>query len=44
MYSTGVGLVFYGSRRLSKETLTTKGGSLFGDVLRKIKKWILEFF
>jgi len=44
MYSTGVGLVLYGGRRLSKETLTTKGGSLFGDVLRKIKKWILEFF
>jgi cell division protein FtsA len=44
MYATGVGLILYGSRRLSKEALTTKGGSLFGDVIKKIKKWFLEFF
>ncbi|MFH1079260.1 MAG: cell division protein FtsA [Pseudomonadota bacterium] len=44
MYATGVGLIFYGSRRLSKDALTTKGGSLFGDVFKKIKKWLLEFF
>jgi cell division protein FtsA len=44
MYATGVGLILYGGRRLSKETLTTKGGSLFGDVFKKIKKWFLEFF
>lgn len=44
MYATGVGLILYGSRHLSKETLTTKGGSLFGDVFKKIKKWFLEFF
>jgi cell division protein FtsA len=44
MYATGVGLILYGSRRLSKEALTTKGGSLFGDAIKKIKKWFLEFF
>jgi cell division protein FtsA len=44
MYATGVGLILYGSRRLSKENLTTKGGSLIGDVFKKIKKWFLEFF
>lgn len=44
MYSTGVGLVFHGSKHLSKGTPTTRGGSFFGDVLRKIKKWFLEFF
>lgn len=44
MYSTGVGLVFHASKYLSKETLTTKGGSFLGDIFRKIKKWFLEFF
>ncbi|MBA4396586.1 MAG: cell division protein FtsA [Syntrophus sp. (in: bacteria)] len=44
MYATGVGLIFYGSRHLSKATLTTKGGGFFGDILKKIKKWFLEFF
>jgi cell division protein FtsA len=43
MYSTGVGLVCYACKHLSKETPTRSGG-LFGNVLRKIKKWFLEFF
>jgi cell division protein FtsA len=43
MYATGVGLVLHASKRLSKEPLS-KGGSLFGDMMRKIKKWFLEFF
>jgi cell division protein FtsA len=44
MYATGVGLVFYGSKHLSRESMTKGGGSLFGDVFKKIKKWFLEFF
>ena len=43
MYSTGVGLVFHASKRLSKEP-PIKGGSFLGDMLKKIKKWFLEFF
>jgi cell division protein FtsA len=43
MYATGVGLILYGSRNLSKEPLKT-GGGFFGDTLKKIKKWFLEFF
>jgi cell division protein FtsA len=43
MYSTGVGLVFHASKRLSKDP-PAKGGGFFGDILRKIKKWFLEFF
>ena len=44
MYATGVGLVFHGSKHLSRDTLTKGGGSLFGDFFKKIKKWFLEFF
>jgi cell division protein FtsA len=43
MYSTGVGLVFHASKHLSREA-PSRGGSLLGDILRKIKKWFLEFF
>lgn len=43
MYATGVGLVFHGSKYTSREA-PKGGGSFFGDVFKKIKKWFLEFF
>jgi len=44
MYATGVGLVFYGSKYLSKDPRPAMGSGLFGDIFKKIKKWVLEFF
>ncbi len=45
MYATGVGLVLYGSKHISKNALMQKGcGSLFVNMFKKIKKWFLEFF
>jgi cell division protein FtsA len=43
MYATGVGLVLYGSKYTARD-VATGGGGFFGDVLKKIKKWFLEFF
>lgn len=42
MYSTGVGLVLHASKRLSREA--PPKSSFIGDILKKIKKWFLEFF
>jgi len=44
MYATGVGLIFYGSKYLSKDPRPVMGSGLFGDIFKKIKKWVLEFF
>jgi cell division protein FtsA len=44
MYATGVGLVLYGSRHISKNAFIQGSGSLFVNMFKKIKKWFLEFF
>ena len=42
IYATGVGLVMYGSKNMSKDP---KGeGNIFISTTRKIKRWFLEFF
>jgi cell division protein FtsA len=44
VYATGVGLIIYGSRHLSRDDLRRRDGSGFGGVIGKIKQWFLEFF
>jgi cell division protein FtsA len=44
MYATGVGLLIHGSRHLTSEDLRKVRVTEFGSVMRKIKKWFLEFF
>jgi len=45
MYATGVGLVLYGSKNLSK-VVVRKGDRVKpgGDVVARLRKWLLEFF
>jgi cell division protein FtsA len=44
MYATGVGLVLYGSKTLSKDALRKSEANIFSKTIHKIKKWFLEFF
>lgn len=44
MYATGVGLVIYGSKNVSKDALRGFEMGIFGKTLHRIKKWFLEFF
>jgi cell division protein FtsA len=44
MYATGVGLVLYGSKNVSKDALKSFEMNIFGKTLHRIKKWFLEFF
>jgi len=44
MYATGVGLLLYGSRRLSRDDLRRVNVGALGGMAKKIKKWFLEFF
>jgi len=44
MYATGVGLVIYGSKTLSKDTLRKSEPNVFSRIINRIKKWFLEFF
>jgi cell division protein FtsA len=43
-YATGVGLIFYGSKQLSGNSVYRKTGNAFGNMTGSIKKWFLEFF
>jgi cell division protein FtsA len=43
-YATGVGLIFYGSKQLSGNSVYRKTGNIFGNMTGSIKKWFLEFF
>jgi cell division protein FtsA len=43
-YATGVGLIIYGSKQLSGDSVYRKTGNIFGNMARSIKKWFLEFF
>lgn len=44
MYATGVGLIVYGSKQLSGGSVYGKTGNVFGNMVKAIKKWFLEFF
>jgi cell division protein FtsA len=44
MYATGVGLVLYGSKNVSADTLKKSEINVFGKTMHNIKKWFLEFF
>lgn len=44
VYATGVGLIVYGSKQLSGDSVYKKTGNVFGSMIRIIKKWFLEFF
>jgi cell division protein FtsA len=43
-YATGVGLIFYGNKQLSGNSVYRKTGNIFGNMTGSIKKWFLEFF
>jgi cell division protein FtsA len=43
-YATGVGLIFYGSKQLSGNSVYRKTGNIFGNMTGSIKKWFSEFF
>ena len=43
-YTTGVGLIVYGSREPSSDSVYRKTSGLFGNIIKAIKKWFLEFF
>ena len=42
-YATGVGLVIYGSRNIPRSIIIKPEGKI-GKMVRKTKKWLLEFF
>jgi cell division protein FtsA len=44
MYATGVGLVVWGSRNLSKDALRKMEKRPISTMITSVKKWILEFF
>jgi cell division protein FtsA len=44
MYATGVGLVIYGSKTLSKDALRKSETNIFSNMMNNMKKWFLEFF
>jgi cell division protein FtsA len=43
-FTTGVGLIIYGSRDLSSDSVYRKTSGVFGNIIKSIKKWFLEFF
>jgi cell division protein FtsA len=44
MYATGVGLVIYGGKTLSKDALKRFETNIFSKTIGNMKKWFLEFF
>jgi len=44
MFATGVGLVIYGSKNVSKESLRKAESSVFAEWIGRFKKWVLEYF
>jgi cell division protein FtsA len=44
MFATGVGLMIYGSRNISKESLRKAESSVFAEWIGRFKKWVLEYF
>jgi cell division protein FtsA len=44
MYATGVGLIVYGSRHISKDFIRRGESGPLGNLFRRIKRWFIEFF
>jgi cell division protein FtsA len=44
VYAAGVGLIFYGSKQLSGNSVYKRTGNIFSTMVGAIKKWFLEFF
>ncbi len=42
--ATGVGLIIYGSKQTSSDSVYKKTGNVFDNMIKTIKKWFLEFF
>ena len=43
-FAVGVGLIIYGSKNLSSDSVYRKTGNAFSEFLKTVKKWFLEFF
>jgi hypothetical protein len=43
-FAVGVGLIIYGSKNATGDSVYSKTGNVFGNWLKAIKKWFLEFF
>jgi len=44
LYATGVGLVVYGSRNITRDMLSRSNGNFLSRGYRSIKQWFLDFF
>ena len=44
MYATGVGLVVYGSKNISKDAIRKSEGNFLKNMMKDIKKWFIDFF
>jgi len=40
----GVGLLMYGRKQVTGDSAYRKTGNVFGNLVRTIKKWLVEFF
>jgi len=43
-YATGVGLIVYGSKQLSGDSIYRRTGNVLDNMMKTVKKWFLEFF
>jgi len=42
--TVGVGLIMYGRKQVTGDSVYRKTGNIFGNLIRTIKKWLVEFF
>jgi len=43
-FAVGVGLIIYGSKNMSSDSVYRKTGNVFSELFKTIKKWFLDFF
>jgi cell division protein FtsA len=43
-FAVGVGLIIYGSKNISSNSVYRKTGNIFSELFKTIKKWFLDFF
>ena len=43
-HTVGVGLLMYGRKQVTGDSAYRKTGNVFGNLVRTIKKWLVEFF
>ena len=43
-HTVGVGLIMYGRKQVTGDSVYRKTGNIFGNLIRTIKKWLVEFF